>query len=415
MIVTPLRGLRPRADLAAKIPSLPYDVLDSSEARALARDDPYSFLHVVKAEIDLDPGIDAHDDRVYAKARENFLAMRRKGWLVRDERPAIYLYRQRMGDHVQTGVVGAASVSDYVEGRIKKHEHTRPDKEDDRTRHAEAIGAHAGPVFLAYRGVPAVDALVCDGTRREPAVDFVAPDGIGHALWVVDDPAEAARFEAAFRDVPCSYIADGHHRAAAYARVAQIRRERALPAKGEQPADRFLAVHFPAAELNVLDYNRLVRDLRGLEPSELLRRIDAAGFDLVEPWPEKRPREPATFGMYLDGLWRLLVARPGTLPENDPVKRLDVSVLQDRILGPVLGVGDPRTDARIAFCGGIRGVAELARRVDSGEHAVAFALHPTSLADVMRVADAGAVMPPKSTWFEPKLRSGMVVHLIDEA
>jgi len=414
MNVKPFRGLRPRADLAAKIPSLPYDVLDSSEARELAHDDPYTFLHVVKAEIDLDPAIDAHDERIYARARENFLAMRRKGWLVRDERPAFYLYRQRMGDHAQTGVVGAASVSDYLEGRIKKHEHTRPDKEDDRTRHADEIGAHAGPVFLAYRGSPAIEALVRDGTRDEPAADFVAADGIGHALWVVDDPAAVARFEAAFRELPASYIADGHHRAAAYARVARMRRERASRAAGDQPFDRFLAVHFPAAELRVLDYNRVVRDLHGLEPSEFLRRIGAAGFDLVAPWPAKSPREEATFGMYLEGVWRLLVARPGTVNEKDAVKRLDVSVLQELILGPILGVGDPRTDARIAFCGGVRGVAELARLVDSGEHAVAFAMHPTSLEDVMRVADAGAVMPPKSTWFEPKLRSGMVVHLLDE-
>jgi len=414
MNVKPFRGLRPRSDLASKIPSLPYDVLDSEEARRLAHGDPYTFLHVVKAEIDLDGGIDASDPRVYAKARENFQAMRGKGWLVRDERPAFYLYRQTMGDHVQTGVVGAASVDDYLEGRIKKHEHTRPDKEDDRTRHADTIGAHPGPVFLAYRGRPTIDALVGDATRGAPAADFVAADGIGHVLWVVDDPVEVARFEAAFREVPSSYIADGHHRAAAYARVAQIRRERASRTAGEQPSDRFLAVHFPAAELRILDYNRLVRDLHGLEPLGFLRRIDAAGFDLVAPWPGKSPKEAATFGLYLAGVWRLLVARPGTVSDDDPVKRLDVSLLQDRILGPILGVGDPRTDARIAFCGGIRGVAELARRVDSGEHAVAFALHPTSLADVMRVADAGAVMPPKSTWFEPKLRSGMVVHLIDE-
>ena len=415
MNVKPFRGLRPRADLAAKIPSLPYDVLDSSEARAHAHDDPYTFLHVVKAEIDLDPAVDPHDARVYAKASENFLAMRQKGWLASDARPAFYLYRQRMGDHVQTGVVGAASVSDYLEGRVKKHEHTRPDKEDDRTRHTDAIGAHAGPVFLAYRGRPEIDALVAEGTQRDPAAEFVAGDGIGHSLWVVDDPAEVARFEAAFGEVPVSYIADGHHRAAAYARVARMRRERAPSAVGDRSFDRFLAVHFPAAELRILDYNRLVRDLNGLEPPGLLRRLESAGFDLVTPWPGKSPWESGSFGMYLDGVWRLLVARLGTVNEEDPVKRLDVSVLQDRILGPILGVGDPRTDARITFCGGIRGVAELMRRVDSGEHAVAFAMHPTSLADVMRVADAGAVMPPKSTWFEPKLRSGMVVHLLDPA
>jgi uncharacterized protein (DUF1015 family) len=415
MHVKPFRGLRPRADLAARIPSLPYDVLDSSEARALAHDDPYTFLHVVKAEIDLDPKIDPHDDRVYAKARENFLAMREKHWLLPDARSAYYVYRQRMGDHVQTGVVGVASVYDYLEGRIKKHEHTRPDKEDDRTRHADAIGAHAGPVFLAYRGSQVIDALVAELTRRQPETDFVAADGIGHALWVVDDAVAVARIEDAFREVPESYIADGHHRAAAYARVWRLRRERSPRSTGEHVPDRFLAVHFPAAELRILAYNRLVRDLNGLEPSGFLRRIEAAGFDIVEPWPGKSPWQAGTFGVYLDGVWRLLVARPGSVPENDPLKRLDVSILQERILGPILGVGDPRTHARIAFCGGIRGVVELTRRVDDGEHAVAFALHPTSLDDVMRVADAGGVMPPKSTWFEPKLRSGMVVHLLDEA
>ncbi len=235
----------------------------------------------------------------------------------------------------------------------------------------------------------------------------MAGDGVGHTLWVVDDPAQVARFETVFRDVPASYIADGHHRAAAYARVARTRRERASSKAGEQPFDRFLAVHFPASRLRILDYNRLVRDLHGLDASRLLRGLDAAGFDVVEPWPGKRPPDASTFGIYLAGTWRLLIARPGTIREDDPLERLDVAVLQDRILGPILGVGDPRTDLRITFCGGIRGVSELERRVDSGEYAVAFAMHPTSLEDVMRVA--------KSTWFEPKLRSGMVVHLIDEA
>lgn len=414
MNVKPLRGLRPRADLAAKIPSLPYDVLDSNEARALAQGDPYTFLHVVKAEIDLDPAIDVHDPRVYAKARENFLAMRRAGWLLRDPRAAFYLYRQRMGDHVQTGVVGAALVDDYLEGRVKKHEHTRPDKEDDRTHHADTLGAHAGPVFLAYRGSAAIDALVEERTRRAPDVDFVAADGVSHALWVVDDPVDRERFEAAFGEVPASYIADGHHRAAAYARVARIRREQAPRTAMERPFDRFLAVHFPAGQLRILDYNRLVRDLHGLTLPELLRRIEAAGFELVAPWPATSPGAPGSFAMYVAGVWRLVVVRPGLMAGDDPVKRLDVSVLQDRILGPILGVGDPRSDPRIAFSGGIRGLAELSRRVDSGDHAVAFAMHPTSLLDVMRVADAGEVMPPKSTWFEPKLRSGMVVHLLDE-
>jgi len=415
MNVKPFRGLRPRPDLAAKLPSLPYDVLDREEARRLAQDDPYTFLHVVKAEIDVDAGIEATDPRVYAKARENFQAMRGRGWLVRDDRPAFYLYRQTMGDHVQTGVVGAASVDDYLEGRVKKHEHTRPDKETDRTRHTDAIGAHAGPVFLAYRDVPAIDALIEDGTRGEPAASFVAADGIAHALWVVDDRPAVDRLRTAFGEVPASYIADGHHRAAAYARVARIRRETAPGGAGERPFDRFLAVHFPASRLRILPYNRLVRDLLGLDASWLLKKLDAAGFDVVSPWPAKSPKDAASFGMYLEGAWRLIIARPEAASESDPVERLDVTVLQDRILGPILGLGDPRTDERITFSGGIRGVAELERRVDSGEHAIAFAMYPTSLDEVMRVADAGAVMPPKSTWFEPKLRSGMVVHLLDEA
>jgi uncharacterized protein (DUF1015 family) len=405
MNVKAFRGLRPRPELAAKIPSLPYDVLDSGEARVLAEGDPYTFLHVVKAEIDLDPGLDPHDDRVYAKARENFLAMRENGWLVRDPRAAVYLYRLWMGDHVQTGIVGAASVDDYVDGRIKKHEHTRPDKEDDRTRHTDAIAAHAGPVFLAYRNRPTLDALVSEQTRRSPDVEFVAADGVGHALWVVDDPTDVERFESGLTEVPASYIADGHHRAAAYARVARLRRPR---------ADRFLAVHFPAGELRILAYNRLVRDLGGLEAGDFLRRIEEAGFERTAPWAGMTPPRAATFGMYLAGEWHLLEARRQPATTDDPVERLDVARLQDTILSPILGVGDPRTDPRISFVGGIRGVAELMRRVDSGQAAVAFSMFPTSLDDVMRVADAGRVMPPKSTWFEPKLRSGMVVHLLDE-
>jgi uncharacterized protein (DUF1015 family) len=414
MNVKPLRGLRPRADLASRIPSLPYDVLDSREARALAAGDPYTFLHVVKPEIDLDPSIDPHDPRVYARGRESFLAMRRQGWLVRDARPSFYLYRQRMGSHVQTGVVGAASVDDYLEGRIKRHEHTRPDKEDDRTRHADALGAHPGPVFLAYRGRAEIDAFVETGTRRPADVDFVAPDGIGHALWVVDDPRDVASLEAGLTAVPVSYIADGHHRAAAYALVAKLRRSRVSRDAAEHPFDRFLAVHFPADALRILPYHRVVRDLGGMAVADLLRRVGEAGFDRIEPWPPKAPPAAGQFGMYVERTWHLLVPRGGTAAETDRVLRLDVAVLQERILAPILGIGDPRTNGRIAFVGGVRGVEELERRVDSGEQAVAFALFPTSLDDVMGIADAGEVMPPKSTWFEPKLRSGLVVHLLDE-
>ena len=413
MIVKPFRGLRPRADLAAAIPSLPYDVLDSTEARALAQGDPNTFLHVVKAEIDLEPAVDVHDDRVYARACENFRGMIADGRLVRDARPAYYLYRQWMGSHVQTGIVGAAAIDDYLEGRIKRHEHTRPDKEDDRTRHADAIGAHAGPVFLAYRARQEMDALVDEASGRAPNVAFIAKDGVSHALWIVDEPGAIARFEAALREIPASYIADGHHRAASYARVARMRRERAGRFTGGEPFNYFLAVHFPVDQLRILDYNRLVRDLNGLDPRGLLVRLAAAEFDVIEPWPAKSPPRRGAFGMYVDGVWRLLVARPRGAWTDDPVAILDVSVLHARILGPILGVGDPRTDERVAFVGGVRGVDELERRVDTREHAVAFTMFPTALEDVMRVADTGTVMPPKSTWFEPKLRSGLLVHTLD--
>ena len=406
MIVKPFRGLRPSAALASRIPSLPYDVLDSDEARRLAAGDPYTFLHVVKSEIDLDPSIGPYDDRVYAKALENFRAMRASGWLVRDASPSYYVYRQALGSHAQTGIVGTAAVADYDAGRIKRHEHTRPEKENDRTRHAATLGANPGPIFLAHRGHEGLEAASARAAARTPAADFVAADGVAHTLWVVDDPLEVAAIESAFRDLPATYIADGHHRAASYARVARER--------GDASSSRLLAAHFPASQLKILDYNRLVRDLNGLDAPALLERIRAAGFDLVDPWPARRPEAAATFGLYVGGSWRLLKATPGVVPQDDPVRRLDVSVLAEKILGPILGIGDPRTDRRIEFVGGIRGMDELERRVRSGEFAAAFSMFPTRMDDVMAVADAGLVMPPKSTWFEPKLRSGMVVHVFDD-
>lgn len=402
MIVRPFRGLRPRADLAAKIPSLPYDVLDSDEARRLAEGDPHTFLHVVKPEIDLDPSVPVHDARVYAKGAENLRAMIEKGWLVRDPRPAYYVYRLVAGSHEQTGIVGAAAVEDYRAGRIKRHEHTRPEKEDDRTHHAEALGAHPGPVFLAHRGHAVLERFASGiAASRSPDADFEAAGGVRHTLWKVDDPEETARVERAFEELPATYIADGHHRAAAYARLAGI--------------ERFLAVHFPAADLRILDYNRVVRDLAGLDPSAFLARVREAGFTIREPWERKRPTEAGEFGLYLGGTWRLLVSPAAFREAADPVARLDVTILSATILRPILGIEDPRTDPRIDFVGGIRGMEGLEARVDSGAWAAALALHPTRMEDVMNVADAGGVMPPKSTWFEPKLRSGMVVHLIDEA
>lgn len=404
MDVKPFRGLRPRKDLAARIPSWPYDVISSDEARKLAEDDPYTFLHVIKPEIDLAPDIDPHDDRVYAKARENLLAMQERGWMVRDERPAYYVYRLTAGEHSQVGLMGAAAVQDYLEGRIKKHEHTRPDKEQDRVRLNDALGATPGPIFLTYAPRPGLNEVVDTVVACDPEASFVAPDGVEHTLWVVDDPVACSRIEKEFSEIPATYVADGHHRTAAAARVAAGR---------AGSARHFLAVHFPADQVRVLDYNRVVRDLGGLDAASFLSRVAEAGFDVRSGWVEKRPPSRGNFGMYLDGGWHLLAALPGIVPTGDVVEQLDISILSRNLLEPVLGIGDPRTDDRIDFVGGSRGMEELEARVDSGRFAVAFALYPTSLEDVMAVADEGRVMPPKSTWFEPKLRSGLVVQLLD--
>jgi uncharacterized protein (DUF1015 family) len=409
MIVKPFRGLRPRSDLAEKIPSYPYDVIDSTEARRIVEDDPYSFLHVIKPEIDLDPGIDPFDDRVYAKGVENFRRMIEEGWIVADEKPAYYVYRLTMDDHSQTGIIGAAAVDDYNDGKIKRHEHTRPDKEKDRIRLNSARGAHPGPVFLAYRGLPELNALVNGIVARKPQVLFTAPDGIEHAMWVVDDPALVRKIETLFGHVPCSYVADGHHRAAAAAKIAAEQSSSSASIGPDAPSRYFMAAHFPAGQLRVLDYNRVVRDLNGLDPETFLERLRQQGFHVKSNHRAKKPPAPESFGMYVDGQWYLLTPGPELIPQ-DIVGELDVSILSDRILQPLLGIGDPRTDKRIDFVGGIRGMKELERLVDSGLHEVAFALYPTSLENVMAVADAGRVMPPKSTWFEPKLRSGMVVQ-----
>jgi uncharacterized protein (DUF1015 family) len=412
MIVKPFRGLRPRTDLADKIPSYPYDVIDTEEARRLAEDDPYTFLHVIKPEIDLDPGIDPYDDRVYDQGARSFRAMIEEGWLVREDRPAHYVYRLTMEGRSQTGILGAAAVEDYNQNRIKKHELTRPEKEKDRIRLNAALSAHPGPVFLTYRSLPELNAIVNGVVAREPAAKLIAPDGIEHALWVVDDEPRCSRIQTLFGHVPQTYIADGHHRAAAAAKVAAERLSRTDQPDDDAPFRYFLAAHFPADQLHVLDYNRVVRDLNGLDPETLVARLGQQGFHVKPNHRAKRPPTPETFGMYLDHNWYLLTPQPDIIPA-DVVGKLDVSILTDRLLQPVLGVGDPRTDKRIDFVGGIRGMRELERLVDSGEHAVAFALYPTSLDRVMAVADADKVMPPKSTWFEPKLRSGMVVQLIE--
>lgn len=410
--IEPFRAWRPQPHLAAQVASPPYDVLSSDEAREMAAGNPLSFLHVNKPEIDLPPGTDVYSDAVYAKGAENLRWLQAEGALVREPVPALYLYRQRMGDHVQTGLVAGASVDEYEADLIKKHEHTRRVKEDDRTRHVDALDANTGPVFLTYKARPEIDALAERLTAVPPTYDFVAPDGIQHVLWVVADASDREALMDAFRRVPELYVADGHHRSAAATRIRAMRRESNPSHTGEEPYNFFLAVIFPDNQMKILDYNRVVRDLNGLESGAFIEAVGAR-FE-VEPTSDAKPRQPADFGMYLEGSWYRLRARPGTFPAGDPVRSLDVSILQDNLLAPVLGIGDPRSDERIDFVGGIRGLGELERRVASGDWQVAFALHPTSIDQLFAVADAGLVMPPKSTWFEPKLRSGLIVRPLDD-
>ena len=409
-LIKPFHGLRPAPGRAGDVIAPPYDVLDTQEARHRAAGKPYSFLHVSKAEIDLPEGTDHHHPRVYEKAAENLSAMIRDGVLQRDPERHYYVYRLTWGTHQQTGIVAAASVREYDSGRIKKHEFTRPDKEDDRVRQIEAIGAQTGPVKMAYPDAPEIDRILARESARVADVDVRADDGIRHQLWVISDPEVIARLTAEFEKLPALYIADGHHRSAAASRVAAARHA-AGTADPEDQIDYFLAVIFPHHQVKILDYNRIVRDLAGLSPAELIARIETRFILTAEPGPV-RPAAPHEFGMYLAGQWYRLKIRADLIPD-DPVGSLDVSLLHDNLIEPFLGISDPRRDARIDFVGGMRGLEELQRRIDSGQGAVAFSLHPTSLEDLMAVADAGKVMPPKSTWFEPKLADGLVSRLLD--
>ncbi len=409
-LVRPFAALRPARAHAAEVAAPPYDVLSSDEARVRAAGRPWSFLHVSKPEIDLPPGTDPHAPAVYAKGAENFARMREAGVLVRDPAPAYYVYRFTLGDLVQTGVAVAASIAAYDANRVRKHELTRPDKEDDRVRHMEALNAQTGPVLAAYPPAPALDALLAEIARGAPALDVVADGGVGHALWPVSDAATIARIGAAFDAMPAIYIADGHHRSAAAARVAAKRRR---PGAGAEAShERFLVVAFPHHELRILDYNRVVRDLGGMSVDALLGKLRGE-FDVTASTAPVRPARHGEFGLYTGGRWHRLALRAGAPDPADPVARLDVSLLTDHILAPVLGIGDLRTDKRVDFVGGGRGLAELEKRVDSGEMAAAFSLFPTRLDDLMAVADAGQVMPPKSTWFEPKLADGLLAHVLD--
>jgi len=408
--IRPFRGLRPRVDLATQVASPPYDVMNSAEAKAMAGDNKFSFLHVIKPEIDLEQGINPYDDKVYAKGAENLQRLIADGALVKEKQPCFYIYQQKMGDHIQTGVVAGASVDEYETGKIKKHEFTRPDKEDDRTRHVNSLNANTGPVFLTYAETGEVDAFVNKVRARTPEYDFVSDDGIGHTLWIVSDQSEIAELAAAFKQVPHLYVADGHHRSASATRVRKIRRDDNASHSGDEEYNYFLTVIFPDTQMKIMAYNRVVFDLNGQSEADFLKAVGEK-FD-VTPATSPEPAGGHTFCMYLSGKWHQLVAKAGTFPADDPVASLDCAILQDNLLGPILGIDDPRTNKRIDFVGGIRGTGELEKRCGEGA-AVAFSLYPTSIEQLMSVADAGKVMPPKSTWFEPKLRSGLITRPLE--
>lgn len=401
--VNPFPALRPKPELASQVCELPYDVMSSEEAREMARGNALSFLHVSKPEIDLPPGTDLYSPAVYAKGKENFDRLIQQGALAQDSTACLYLYRQVMGSHSQVGIVASASCEEYLKNIIKKHEFTRPDKEDDRVRHIEALNSQTGPVFLTYRAVDAIDALVAKKTSETPAVDFVAKDGVRHTSWTISDAASLKTLRDAFAAVPALYIADGHHRSAAAGRVFQSR-------KGAGQSAGFLVVIFPHNQMQILPYNRVLKDLNGMTPAQLLEKLEAVF--IVGPATGTRPARRHELGLFLGGAWRSLHFRPTFAATQDPIEKLDVTLLQKYVLAPLFGIDDPRTSKRINFVGGIRGTGELEKLVNSGEYACAFSMYPTGIEELMEIADAGGIMPPKSTWFEPKLRDAMFCHMI---
>jgi len=410
-VLKAFRGLRPPKELVKQLASPPYDVLDSAEAKRLANGNPYSLLHIIKPEIDLPEGTDLYSPLVYEKAQENFKRFKDKKWLVQDEDEYLYIYAQTMNGKTQYGIVGCASVDDYLNGVIKKHELTRKDKEEDRMKHVRVTNANMEPVFFTYPAVDEIDSIVAQFVKNnEPEYDFVTNEGFGHHFWVIRNSELIQKIIKLFERIPATYVADGHHRTAAAALVGKEKRMANPNHKGDEEYNYFLAVHFPANQLTILDYNRVIKDLNGLSKEEFITKLEK-GFDIKSIGKTLKPPEGLHhFTMYLDGKAYALAAKSNTYDDNDPIEGLDVTILTNQVLEPILNIKDLRTDQRIDFVGGIRGLSELEKRVDSGEMAVAFALHPVSMDQLINIADSGKIMPPKTTWFEPKLRSGLIVH-----
>ena len=413
-IIKPFRGIRPPQDLVEQVVSRPYDVLNSAEARAEAGDNEKSLYHIIKPEIDFPEGTDEHDPRVYSKAARNFEKFQQEGWLVQDKKDCYYIYAQTMNGKTQYGLVVGAYVPDYMNGVIKKHELTRRDKEEDRMKHVRVNNANVEPVFFAYPDDALLDEIVRKYTAEKPVYDFVAPDdGFGHKFWVIDDDKDIERITEEFKGMPALYIADGHHRSAAAALVGAEKANQNPAHRGDEEYNYFMAVCFPASQLTIIDYNRVVKDLNGLSEEEFLAALQK-NFEVQKMGAEiYKPTGLHNFSLYLGGNWYSLTARPGTYNDNDPIGVLDVTISSNLILDEILGIKDLRSDKRIDFVGGIRGLGELKRRVDSGEMKVALALYPVSMKQLMDIADTGNIMPPKTTWFEPKLRSGLVIHKLD--
>lgn len=413
-IIKPFRGIRPPQDLVEQVVSRPYDVLNSAEARAEAGDNEKSLYHIIKPEIDFPEGTDEHDPRVYSKAAQNFERFQQEGWLVQDKKDCYYIYAQTMNGKTQYGLVVGVYVPDYMNGVIKKHELTRRDKEEDRMKHVRVNNANVEPVFFAYPDDALLDEIVRKYTAEKPVYDFVAPDdGFGHKFWVIDDDKDIERITEEFKGMPALYIADGHHRSAAAALVGAEKANQNSAHRGDEEYNYFMAVCFPASQLTIIDYNRVVKDLNGLTEEEFLAALQK-NFEVQKMGAEiYKPAGLHNFALYLGGNWYSLTARPGTYNDNDPIGVLDVTISSNLILDEILGIKDLRSDKRIDFVGGIRGLGELKRRVDSGEMKVALALYPVSMKQLMDIADTGNIMPPKTTWFEPKLRSGLVIHKLD--